>query len=976
MSKPVETADLLLQHAEFLRRLAGSLVRDSARANDLVQETWLAALRRPAATIERPRAWLARVMRRLAGRGSREEARRSAREQAVARHEAAAPATEAIERDEMLRAVLDGVLGLDEPYRAAILARFYEGRRPREIARDLGLPVSTVNSRLQRGQAALRQRLERRFGDGSRLRAGLVALWLGREPGVVAASTAAAIGTTSGVLTMGLKTKVAACGLAVAVGALLLVERFGEAERPAGGAAPAESASAELAEPPSVDSADEPAVVSVPVLQPERVPVAAEPESSPATTGALVVRLRRQRTGEPAADRHVLLFPAEGFEPFRRQRPLKTDAAGEARCEGLAAGPWIAYVDLGGGGRAEVVAGETRTVDLTLPPGFHVEGRVRDADGRGVPGASVWLSDYGNEVHGRVVATTDEWGEFWIEDVGPGRSIGAHAEGHGPSTLQSIEGADDEVVELTLDLGRESATLEATVVDGDGTPIAGVTVEATRPDAWGEGTALAPRRATTDDAGRVRFAGLHTGPLAVAFRGPGAAPVGRDLVLEEGATESLQVVLEPAARLAGTVRDEEGTPVVGAEVQHGGYGDLLGSYARTDAEGRYRLNELPVGEVRVEVTHERGSALFEASLASGQERVWDPVLDAGRIVYGQVVDEAGTPMVDLEINLLSLRPRQGTRSLWSQRVTTRADGAFEFAGCPAGELRLDVKIPYPDAATLAIRNVAEGEEEQHIVIADADLPSASVTGTVVDPSGVALGAEVRLFGPRGSYRQNVTRGGIGRFTFRALSPGEYGLEILAPGFPHTLAPRFTLEVDEDRDLGEIDLTPPGFVTVVARGHEGPGPFTSIRLGPLDRASGARSYAPAPDELERFPVLPTRYRVIGHGPTAALTSVEVSVAAGEEARVVLEVRSGQPCEFVWTEVADLDQLGWLSFTLQDEAGQRLHGAPLSLSGGATPRAELRLEPGRYAIETVASDGRRERTSFEVTAGRELRLELGL
>jgi DNA-directed RNA polymerase specialized sigma24 family protein len=56
----------LLHHSEWLAALARRLVRDGASADDLVQETWLAALRHPPAAGRSVRAWLTTVARRLA----------------------------------------------------------------------------------------------------------------------------------------------------------------------------------------------------------------------------------------------------------------------------------------------------------------------------------------------------------------------------------------------------------------------------------------------------------------------------------------------------------------------------------------------------------------------------------------------------------------------------------------------------------------------------------------------------------------------------------------------------------------------------------------------------------------------------------------------------------------------------------------------------------------------------------------------
>ena len=74
--------EMLLTHATWLRRLAANLVGEDA--DDLVQETWLAAVRRPPA-VDRPVGpWLVRVMRNAARFRWRGDANRRAREQLVA----------------------------------------------------------------------------------------------------------------------------------------------------------------------------------------------------------------------------------------------------------------------------------------------------------------------------------------------------------------------------------------------------------------------------------------------------------------------------------------------------------------------------------------------------------------------------------------------------------------------------------------------------------------------------------------------------------------------------------------------------------------------------------------------------------------------------------------------------------------------------------------------------------------------------
>ncbi|HET6203755.1 MAG TPA: sigma factor [Planctomycetota bacterium] len=75
----------LLAHADFVRTLARTLVRDAAEADDIVQETWRATLEHPPRNAESPRPWLATVVRNFARRFARAENRRERWERAAAR---------------------------------------------------------------------------------------------------------------------------------------------------------------------------------------------------------------------------------------------------------------------------------------------------------------------------------------------------------------------------------------------------------------------------------------------------------------------------------------------------------------------------------------------------------------------------------------------------------------------------------------------------------------------------------------------------------------------------------------------------------------------------------------------------------------------------------------------------------------------------------------------------------------------------
>jgi DNA-directed RNA polymerase specialized sigma24 family protein len=73
--------DSLLVQRAWVRRLATALTRDPVEAEDLTQETWLAALTSPPRTAAR--AWLRRVFRSRLYDSGRARMRRQQREQAA-----------------------------------------------------------------------------------------------------------------------------------------------------------------------------------------------------------------------------------------------------------------------------------------------------------------------------------------------------------------------------------------------------------------------------------------------------------------------------------------------------------------------------------------------------------------------------------------------------------------------------------------------------------------------------------------------------------------------------------------------------------------------------------------------------------------------------------------------------------------------------------------------------------------------------
>jgi len=156
--------ETLIAHSSFVRNMARNLLRDENRADDIEQETWLAALKSPP-DIKRPlRSWLMTVMKNFSRIAYRDEERRRKRERCAATTELVRSTDELVEQEAMRRYVVKALLSLKEPYKSALLFRFYDNLPPRKIAKMLNTPVETVKTRIQRGLHQLRRRLDSEFG--------------------------------------------------------------------------------------------------------------------------------------------------------------------------------------------------------------------------------------------------------------------------------------------------------------------------------------------------------------------------------------------------------------------------------------------------------------------------------------------------------------------------------------------------------------------------------------------------------------------------------------------------------------------------------------------------------------------------------------------------------------------------------------------------------------------------------------------
>ncbi len=433
----------LLAQEGWLRRLARALVADASLADDVAQETWARVLERPPQSVESPRAWLARVARRVVGERVRDERNRARREHVFAseRFEAADESAfaERVEAAAQLqRDLARAVLALSEPGRSTVVLRYFEGRSSAQIARDTGTPESTVRNRLRRALAELRAELERSSGGGR-------GAWLGALAPLALTDTAplsrSSLGLVKLGMVMGLKLKLAVAFGVVLVAALPFVVDA-SSPTPAEVAAPPASepvAFAPLDETPDVRVARTATSAPAPEPAPTRSGEKHEKpaEVSPLAPGVLEVLVVRVEgadgsTETPVTNGRVWLGLSGVFLPRELEadpeatRVASLDAFGVARFYGVPHGQRAVGVQLGHApivqSSATVRAAEGARHVVRIGGGG-VRGTVYDYGGAVVAGARMQFSSasrdgetpkFFGEDRVNVVTWTDAEGRFEV----------------------------------------------------------------------------------------------------------------------------------------------------------------------------------------------------------------------------------------------------------------------------------------------------------------------------------------------------------------------------------------------------------------------------------------------------------------------------------------------------------------------------------------------------------------------------------
>ncbi|HZC25870.1 MAG TPA: carboxypeptidase-like regulatory domain-containing protein, partial [Actinopolymorphaceae bacterium] len=238
--------------------------------------------------------------------------------------------------------------------------------------------------------------------------------------------------------------------------------------------------------------------------------------------------------------------------------------------------------------------------------------RVRQADGRPVPGVVLTLCDLAGSELGRSVALGDGVYVLAAPDTGAYLVI-ASVQGYHPRA--QVIGVREPQTEMELDLFGESGTY-GVVRSGTGDPVTGATVALADP--LGEVVA----RASTGMDGAFALADLRPGAYTLAVSALGYRPTARAVRIPDTGRVRQDVELVGGGHLHGTIRGIAGNPLRDARVT---LVDAWGRVARVTASGpsgHYRFAEVAEGDYTV-VASMYPPAANRVHVAGGQQHQHD-----------------------------------------------------------------------------------------------------------------------------------------------------------------------------------------------------------------------------------------------------------------------------------------------------------------------------------------------------------------
>jgi hypothetical protein len=437
--------------------------------------------------------------------------------------------------------------------------------------------------------------------------------------------------------------------------------------------------------------------------------------------------------------------------------------------------------------------------------------------------------------------------------------------------------------------------------------------------------------------------------------------------------------LHRGASLTGRVTDGKGAAVAGAfvayrsaawfprgefyEVRHP---EWACESAMTDRDGRYRIEAITPGTLRLRATDDERETRGELAAGEGETATWDPVL-VDMAIAGRVVDERGAPLAGCEVTAMPPRGRGNMAA-----VQTDADGRFRCTRLQPVPHLLTVHAARDSVRARPIatlRGVPPGGEPLLVRVPDAALPSAAIEGVLLDLDGRAPAKGAVSIAIEGlHYEPSVdTDPASGRFRIAPLPPGRFRLQgSVAYSRRSAWSDAFALGPRQTLDFGVLQMPATGSIALRVRGPDG-SPLHQVNVALVDAHEWGENpwLAGKTDHgsLHIAEIAPGSYRlrVIG-GIDLPTVQQEVTVAAGKETEAAIDLPKGVRSRLVLSPISEPVPMHLFFEWTRDGAPWQRYENWWEANGERTWNACYL--PGSYEVAITSETGRREVNRFVV------------
>jgi protocatechuate 3,4-dioxygenase beta subunit len=396
-----------------------------------------------------------------------------------------------------------------------------------------------------------------------------------------------------------------------------------------------------------------------------------------------------------------------------------------------------------------------------------VRGRILDAEGNAVAGATVRLVSPRPPYMVYHDASTDSAGRFAFRHIEPPRvRVVADRDPEGVVSSAELHPQPGETTELTLVLSAAGA-VRGTVVDTRGRPVADAALSV-------EGVPWSVRGASSDTAGSFRVAIVPREATAIVAVARGYRTGRVALAPRDEETELVvQVQLAAASPVDGEVHDPDGSPVRARIVACEGQSSEVRVVSADN--GTFQL---PPSAIGCQAVAEHTEFTTSDPVAVIEERRVSLRLGSGGSIEGAVVDRRGSGVASFSLGIESFAPARGQRFDGARppRTFTDARGSFRWDRLAPGRYVLTASAPDRQPARSATVEVAAGAPTRGVRIVLG--AGGTVTGRVFDEHHAPIaGVELRF--------DAVSSVLDGSATAQTDDSGQYRLEG-APAGPFTL----------------------------------------------------------------------------------------------------------------------------------------------------------------------------------------------